>query len=78
MKLRIKEIAKKKGYTLDDVAKGIGITYTAFFRRIDNPKLSTLVDVANFLKCEVVELLEVNKPFSHSYSPDGEWKGISK
>lgn len=78
MKLRIKEVAKKKGYTLDDVANGIGITYTSFFRRIDNPKLSTLVDIAKFLECEVVELLEVSSPFSHSYSPDGEWKGISK
>ena len=30
MNLRIKETAKRKGFSLDDTAKKIGITYTSF------------------------------------------------
>lgn len=78
MELRIKEVAKQKGFTLDDIAKKIGISYVSLFRRLNAPKLSTLEEIANILNCEVVELIEVNKPFTHSYDPEGNWKGISK
>lgn len=78
MSLRIKEIAKKKGLSLNEVAQGIGITYTAFFRRIDNPKLSTLEEVSKVLDCEMAELLPLGEDFMHIYNEQGEWQGIMK
>lgn len=79
MYLRIKEVAKNKNYTLDDLAKNIGITYSSFFRRIDNPKLSTLEEIAKVLKCSVQELLEAPEGFSHFYDDKtGEWLGVRK
>lgn len=77
MNLRIKEVAKKIGLSLDDTAKKIGITYTAFYRRIDNPKLSTLEEIAVVLNSSVVELLEAPEGFMHLYDDKtGEWLGI--
>ena len=45
---------------------------------VGNPSIKVLQEIADVLECELIELLEVNPPFSHSYSPEGEWKGISK
>lgn len=78
MKLRVKELSKKKGITFQEIAHKMGITYQSFNKRLNACKLDTLEEIANILNCEVVELLEVNPPFSHSYTPQGEWKGISK
>lgn len=78
MDLRIKEIAKKKGISLNEVAQGIGITYTSFFRRIDNPKLSTLKEVSKVLNCEIAELLPLGEGFTHIYNDKGGWLGIMK
>ena len=78
MNLRIKETAKRKGFSLDDTAKKIGITYTSFYRRINNPKLSTLEEIASALNCEIAELLPVGESFYHSYDENGNWQGIRK
>lgn len=78
MNLRVKDIAKRKGYTIDEIARGIGITYTAFFRRIDNPKLSTLEEVSQVLDCEIAELLPLGEDFMHIYDEKGEWQGIMR
>ena len=48
--LRIKEVARKKSKTLDDVSKGLDICYSSLYRRMGNPKFSTLQEIANFLK----------------------------
>lgn len=78
MNLRIKEVAKRKGFSLDEVSKSIGITYSSFFRRIDNPKLSTLKEVSQTLNCEIAELLPLGGDFMHIYNEYGEWQGIMK
>lgn len=79
MKKRIKEVAKSKGYTLDDLAKKMGIIYNALYQRLNvSPKLSTLEEIATILNCEVAELLPLNPPFFHSYDENGNWKGIGK
>lgn len=79
MKLRIKEVAKSKDIDLQTLSKKLGITYQALnARMVGNPSIKVLQEIAEILNCELVELLPVNPPFSHSYSPDGEWKGISK
>ncbi|WP_255318239.1 helix-turn-helix domain-containing protein [Capnocytophaga canis] len=77
MNLKVKEVAKKKGVALEDIAKKIGITYTSLYRRIDNPKLSTLEEIASILNCGVAELLEAPEGFMHLYDDKtGEWLGI--
>lgn len=77
--LRIKEVAKSKGFSLDDIAKALGITYSSLFRRIDNPKLSTLEEIAQILNCPIQELLEAPEGYSHFYDDKtGEWLGIRK
>lgn len=77
MNLRIKEIAKKKGLSLDDVAKSLNITYPSLFRRFNAPKLSTLEEIATVLNSSVAELLEAPEGFMHLYDDKtGEWLGI--
>lgn len=79
MKLRVKEIAKSKGMGLQTLSKKLGITYQALnARMVGNPSIKVLQEIADVLQCELIELLQVNPPFSHSYSPEGEWKGISR
>lgn len=79
MKDRIKEIAKKKGYTLDDIAKQMGIIYNALYQRLNvSPKLSTLEEIARILNCEVAEFLSLGDNYSHFYDEKGEWLGIRK
>ena len=77
--LKIKEVAKSKGFTLDELSKQMGITYTSFFRRIDNPKLSTLEEIARILNCSIQKLLSAPDGFAHFYDDKtGEWLGIRK
>lgn len=58
---KIKEIAKAKGLTLEEVAQKIGITYSSLFRRLDNPKFETLKQVAEVLDVDVKELIQSTK-----------------
>lgn len=77
--LRIKEVAKSKGLTLDDVAKRIGITYQSFNKRLNTAKLDTLKEVAEILECDIHELLEPGSQYAHFYDPKTEeWLGIRK
>lgn len=80
MKERIKEIAKNKGYTLDDIAKKMGIIYNALYQRLSvSPKLSTLEEIAQILNCPIQELLEAPEGYAHFYDDKtGEWLGIRK
>lgn len=80
MKNRIKEIAKRKGYTLDDIAKKMGIIYNALYQRLSvSPKLSTLEEISNIIGCSLHELLEAPEGYSHFYDEKtGEWLGIRK
>ena len=75
--LRIKDILKDQGKTMDDLASCIGITRESLYSRINNPKLSTLQEVANCLKVEVNELIETSDKYGHWYDK-GEWLGIHK
>lgn len=80
MKERIKEIAKNKGYTLDDIAKKMGIIYNALYQRLSvSPKLSTLEEIAKILNCPIQELLDAPEGYAHFYDDKtGEWLGIRK
>lgn len=79
MELRIKEVAKDKGYTLDDIAKRIGITYVALYGRIKTAKLDTLKEITEILKCNIHELIEAGEGYAHFYDDKtGEYLGIRK
>ena len=76
--LKIKEVAKSNGFTLDELSKQMGITYTSFFRRIDNPKISTLEEIARILNCSIQELLPAPDGYEHFYNAKGEWLYFGK
>lgn len=56
--LRIQEICKEKGITLQQLAHRLGITYQALYASIGgNPTLSRLQAIAKELDCNVSDLL---------------------
>ena len=61
--LRVKEIAKRKGVTIESIAKKLGILPSAISQSISgNPTLERLGEIAAALGVEVAELFE--KPVS--------------
>lgn len=61
--LLIKEVAKSKGITLNDLANKLGITYQALNARITgNPTIKILLEISEALDCDVKDLLENSKP----------------
>lgn len=82
MKLRVKEVAKAQGMSLQTLSTllGDGITYQALNARlVGNPSLKVLQEIADVLKCSLIELLPAPEDYSHFYDSDtGEWLGIRK
>lgn len=79
MKVIIKERLARSKKTQAFVAEHIGITYNALYARLKSPTLSTLVEVAEAIDCNVHELLEAGEGYSHFYDDvTGEWLGIRK
>lgn len=76
---RIKEVAKSRNMTLDDLANKIGITYIGLNKNLKTAKFATLKKIAEILKCEVVELINVGEDYLHINDPNtGVWLGIVK
>ncbi|MCR5463185.1 MAG: helix-turn-helix transcriptional regulator [Bacteroidales bacterium] len=63
MELRIKDILKERGLSIKDVADKIGMDASNLNSSLKkgNPKLSTLVDVANAIGCDITELFKPNE-----------------
>lgn len=63
MKLLIKELCKKKGTTLSEVANKAGIARETISRQVidGNPTLSTLIGIANALDVDISELFPGTK-----------------
>lgn len=60
MKLRIKEIVKEKGTTIQNIADSIGINRVSLTNSINgNPTVETLHKIANALNVDITELFEV-------------------
>ena len=80
MELRIKETAKRKGYTLAKLAKKINIDTTTLSRyntgKVEAP-LHKLKIIADFLNVELIELIPVGENYTHIVDRD-EWKGVLK
>lgn len=61
MELRIVELAHKRGLTMSDIAKMIGISRVNLSNSLNgNPTLSRLKEVANILHVEVAELFKTS------------------
>lgn len=61
MKLLIKEIAKQRGITLNEIAERVGIAQPSISRIINgvfNPKLDTLERIADVLQVNISDLFE--------------------
>lgn len=77
--LRVKEIAKKKGIAMKDVASNMGLTYRAMHARImTNSSLESLEKFAKALDCNVHELIPADKDFAHFYDENGKYLGLRR
>ncbi|MCW0493309.1 helix-turn-helix domain-containing protein [Riemerella anatipestifer] len=77
--LIIKEVAKRKGKTLQEIAKAMNITYNGLYQKLNTPKYSTLQEIATILGCDVIELINPNDTHQHFYDDKtDEWLGIRK
>jgi malate dehydrogenase len=62
-KLRIKELLKEKGLSMKDLADKTGLDQSNLVKSLsNNPKLSTLQEVAKALRVEMHELFNANSP----------------
>ncbi len=81
MKLKLKDIQKRRGVSNKELAEMIGITsqqITNYHSGVKTPPLSTLGKIAIALNCEIAELLPLGEGFTHIYNDKGEWLGIMK
>jgi transcriptional regulator with XRE-family HTH domain len=70
--LRVQEICKEQGITMQDLAKKMGVTYQALYAAVSgNPTIGKLGDIAKALGVNVVDLFEGN-------SQDSEVNGYVK
>ena len=75
----IKQVAKAKNITLQEVAEKLGISYLGLYKKIKTAKFETLQDIAGILQCDVHELIEPGSDFAHFYDQtNGQWLGIRK
>ena len=80
MHLRIKEIAKKKGFTMKKIAEELKTTapmITYYEKGNVDISLDKLQEIANVLSCEIFELIPASDKFAHFYDKD-EYLGIRK
>lgn len=60
--LRVQEICKNQGLTMQDLAKKMGVTYQALYAAVSgNPTVGKLQEIANVLGVEVSELFAAPK-----------------
>ncbi|CUQ23087.1 helix-turn-helix domain-containing protein [Bacteroides thetaiotaomicron] len=63
MELKVKEVIKAKGFTMQQVADMLGITRDTLTRNINgNPTIETLEKIAKALGTSVSDLLDEEKP----------------
>ena len=80
MKLRIKEVLKKKGVTVVSLANSIGITQPNMSNIVNSkstPSLETLEKIANVLEIDITELFEQPKKDTVSITCPNCGKGIN-
>ena len=56
--LRVQEICKQQGITMQDLAKRMGVTYQALYAAVSgNPTIGKLGDIAKTLGVNIIDLL---------------------
>lgn len=59
--LRIQEVCKEKGITMQILAKRMGITYQALYASVaGNPTIGKLNEIAKALDCSLTDLIQEN------------------
>ena len=57
--LRVQEICKQQGITMQDLAKRMGVTYQALYAAVSgNPTIGKLGEIAKALEVEMIDLFE--------------------
>lgn len=65
MELKVKDLIKQKGMTMQQFAERLGVTRDTLTRNINgNPTLETLERIANALEVDIAELFVRNTPDS--------------
>lgn len=60
--LKVQEICKQQGITMQDLAKRMGVTYQALYAAVSgNPTIGKLGEIAKVLGVGIVDLLDENK-----------------
>lgn len=55
--LRVQEICKEQGITMQDLAKRMGVTYQALYAAVSgNPTIGKLGDIAKALEVDIIDL----------------------
>lgn len=65
--LRVQEVCKQQGITMQDLAKRMGVTYQALYAAVSgNPTIGKLGDIAKALNVGLVDLLDDDKEDSNT------------
>lgn len=60
--LRVQEICKNQGITMQDLAKRMGVTYQALYAAVSgNPTIGKLQEIANSLNVDIIDLIGAPK-----------------
>ena len=75
----IKKVIKERGYTIEDVAKKMGISRVTLSQNMSrNPTIGTLERIANAIGCKVVDFFQDEQsPFSAIVKYNGELKEVT-
>lgn len=77
MELRVKDVAKSKGLTLQDVCKRMNISYVNFNQKLNrSPNTEFIQQIADAIGCPVFEIIVADKHTHHCYDENGEWRGV--
>ena len=76
--LRVQDVCKEQGVTMQDLAKRMGITYQALYASVSgNPTIGKIKEMANALNVDYLDLLEDRSDVKFFIEYQGETKRIT-
>ena len=80
MELKVKEVCKRYGIGMSELADKLSISRQALNVSLkNNPTAERLTEIAKAINCDVHELIGVTDEYYHLYDDKtGEWLGIKK
>ena len=77
--LRVQEICKEKGITMQELAKNMGVSYQALYASVSgNPTIGKIKEIAQTLNVHYLELLEEKKDLEVFIKYKGETKRLTE